>query len=686
MNERECTRSQLLKGHVAEIGYYYLHTRINDERYTTHTPPTSFHLTTTDNFLKFMVQKYIRSRLSFICSNSTQRLNFSPIQFAMNSNNVSDKMNVILSIDVGSSSIRCTAYEFKATEPTKIEAVPGCSSSRKISCVEPETGHIILTRTDTNGHSSPSSNREVTLFEDIDGIVEDTISALRDTSHPFKIRGVGITTFVMNLVGIDSASQPCGKDFTLSYACNSSGARKQCLQLKETLGTEALKNMYQRTGAPMHTAYAPAQLKDLYERKPTECENVKIWLSIASICISRWTDVDMLSMPISYSEASWTGMLDFRRGCWDIESLNFFSDDLRKALPHVKDEIFEIGSSDASNSFLERWPEMKSEGGDPACRFLTGFGDGACANIGTKCTSIDRIAVTIGTSAAARICLPLPLLSTRDSSEGETKRRKIDPISVEKVNGFVVPFGLFCYRINKDAVLLGGALTDGGSVIAWLRNLFNLKSESDFLECLKKVDTSYSSIYIENEENASDWKKGLVFVPFLSGERSTGYREHANGCITGLNLSTTAADLLRESMESVILRINAIINLIKQSRYIISSEATPQSSTTNGQIITSGNALEKNELWRRMLADCSNMKVIVDSEAVEGTSRGAMLLVANALADSLNQFGITGRSAREELAIKFTTDPNSLCQGYWSKKKENQEALINRMESIWNGK
>ena len=91
-------------------------------------------------------------------------------------------------------------------------------------------------------------------------------------------------------------------------------ARKQCYMLKELLGIKRLEEMYQRTGTPLHTAYAMVQLKDIYERKQNnplnKCEddeNVKVWLSISSICISRWTNANILTMPISYSEASWTG-------------------------------------------------------------------------------------------------------------------------------------------------------------------------------------------------------------------------------------------------------------------------------------------------------------------------------------------------------------------------------------------
>lgn len=49
--------------------------------------------------------------------------------------------------------------------------------------------------------------------------------------------------------------------------------------------------------------------------------NVKAWTAIASMCIAQWSGVDVRSVPIFYSEASWTGMLDFHSGKWDEECM-----------------------------------------------------------------------------------------------------------------------------------------------------------------------------------------------------------------------------------------------------------------------------------------------------------------------------------------------------------------------------
>ncbi|KAL7448183.1 hypothetical protein ACHAWC_000424 [Mediolabrus comicus] len=131
-----------------------------------------------------------------------------------------------------------------------------------------------------------------------------------------------------------------------------------------------------------------------------------------------------------------------------------------------------------NNIYWDRWPELRQ------CRFFLGIGDGAAANIGSKCGTRSpcnnekrRIAVTIGTSAAARLCLP------HESDSNSSNQSDI-----------LVPFGLFCYRVDRSNILLGGALTDGGSVIEWACSLLNLQSPESFERCLEKEFACFLSL------------------------------------------------------------------------------------------------------------------------------------------------------------------------------------------------
>jgi len=128
---------------------------------------------------------------------------------------------------------------------------------------------------------------------------------------------------------------------------------------------------------------------------------------------------------------------------------------------------------------------------------LLGLGDGACANIGSKCSVAGRIACTVGTSAAVHVCLPLKY---PDAS-----------IHVEK--------GLFCYRIDRVHVLVGGALTDGGSVFEWIAKLLNLESVTS--DTFNKVASSWPAFTSRNRLKASmHWRRVVESRPLLLLVRS----------------------------------------------------------------------------------------------------------------------------------------------------------------------
>lgn len=53
---------------------------------------------------------------------------------------------------------------------------------------------------------------------------------------------------------------------------------------------------------------------------------------------------------------------------------------------------------------------------------------------------------------------------------------------------FRVPKGLWCYRLDRHRVVLGGALTDGGSVFEWLRTTLDLSPGEDMDAVMRQVD------------------------------------------------------------------------------------------------------------------------------------------------------------------------------------------------------
>ncbi len=157
-----------------------------------------------------------------------------------------------------------------------------------------------------------------------------------------------------------------------------------------------------------------------------------------------------------------------------------------------------------------------------------------------------------------------------------------------------IPSGLWCYRIGQKRVVMGGALSDGGGVYRWLKQ--NLKLPKD----------AESQI-----ANRPPGARGLTFMPFLSGERSTGYDEDRSGSILGLTSGHNSVDILQAAMESVAFRFAEILEQISSVVQV-------------KEIVASGGALRDSPIWAQIIADVLGRDLIING-AGESSLRGAVL-------------------------------------------------------------
>ena len=547
-----------------------------------------------------------------------------------------------LALDIGSSSIRCSAFTYCDDQLSDAIA----TKSHKLQSVE----------------SGPLGRiRVMDVLYYVDVCVESVLCQLRRLFGDFCVKSIGISTFVMNLVGVDSAGKPImswdgeqgenGEGFadaSLSYACHADEVAQECRSIQSSFTSDKLETLRQETGTYIHSSYALPQLCSISRLQKDHRSQLCLWTSIASLIISRWSGISIFDIPISFSEASWTGMFNFRTCQWHKTLTNYHSLNVANYLPRISNSFDDNFLLNAKSSYVSRWPEIKN------VMFMLGMGDGACANIGSKATTMNRIAVTIGTSAAARVIIPF------------NQNQLLEP--------FHVPCGLWCYRINYNYVLVGGSLTDGGSVIEWSRQLLNLKDDILFTSCMEEVRKLIKTDELYHEKNReTDISKSLTMIPFLSGERSLGWRANATGCILNITRETTPAHFLRACMEGVMLRLTSIIDIL-----ILLSK-----SSDDIHLMVSGTALEKNDVWRYMLANYvteKNVIVVVDRDGVrESTSRGIALLAQKFGHDENN--GISHEILNPVVLEHKNITPYT--EIYLRALKKQQERLIDSVSPTW---
>lgn len=442
---------------------------------------------------------------------------------------------LVLALDIGTTSTRGMLFD-------RAGRILPDYNSRQMNLIE----------TDLTGEMTASAD---TLLQKVWLCIDETLSKAGTLAS--AIGAVCCDTFVGNLLGIDAH----GQAITPLVLYGDTRAAPQAAGLRRQLDE---KYYHQRTGTRFHSSYLPARFLWWQQARPDEFARVQRWISIGEYMLLKLFG----HTAVSYSVASWSGLLDRVSLVWDEELLSH--------LPVRKEQLSDL--VDANHAwqglqpgFASRWPSLDTIPWYPA------IGDGAAANIGSGCATPARVAISMGTSSAVRTVITTPDLK--------------------------LPDGLWCYRVDAKRALLGGAMTEGGSVYAWFQKILNLQGIQDLEASLAQMPAADS---------------GLAFLPLISGERSPGWVSDARGVMMGLSIANTPLELLRAGLEGVACRIALVYNLLLP--------ALP----TTPQIIASGGAIQSSPAWQQILSDALGAPLRL-STFPETTSRGAALLALEAL-------------------------------------------------------
>ena len=208
--------------------------------------------------------------------------------------------------------------------------------------------------------------------------------------------------------------------------------------------------------------------------------------------------------------------------------------------------------------------------------------------------------------------------------------------------------GLWRYRADAQRVVIGGSLSDGGSVFAWLKRLTRLPEDA--------AETERAIAAMAPDAH------GLTVLPLLSGERGPGWSDAAGATIGGLTPATEPLDLLRASLEAVALRFRLI--------ELELSEALPGER----DVVGTGGGLVKSPAWTQIMADALGRPVAL-SEVEEGSSRGAALLALEAL-------GHIERAEDVDAPLGETYEPDPQHTEAYRGAVERQVALYDAVTSM----
>ncbi|MBI5031327.1 MAG: gluconokinase [Chloroflexi bacterium] len=377
-----------------------------------------------------------------------------------------------------------------------------------------------------------------------------------------SIVAVASDSLVSNILGVDET----GHAVTLVYTYADTRCAREIDELRKRFDERVT---HQRVGTLFHTSYQPARFLWLAQTYPDLFKRVRWWMSLGEYFLFRWTG----QRACSYSVASWAGLLNRQELAWDKELL--------AALPITVDQLSPLVDHDQPvgtlrTEYANRWSALR------AAKWFPTVGDGAVANVGSGCVDTTRTTLTIGTSSALRVTYP---------------RGTCD-----------IPWGLWSYCVSRELELIGGALSEGGSLFKWMRETLTVGTN---------IEVELAAL----EPDAH----GLTVLPFLTGERAPNWNADARAAIVGLSLTTKPIEILRAGLESVAYRLGLIFELLRG--------AVPDAR----QVIASGGALVGSRVWTQIITDTLGVPVLASAEP-EATIRGTALLALKAVGviDSLS--------------------------------------------------
>jgi xylulokinase len=178
-------------------------------------------------------------------------------------------------------------------------------------------------------------------------------------------------------------------------------------------------------------------------------------------------------------------------------------------------------------------------------------------------------------------------------------------------------------------------LSAGGSFQWWRNNLSELEMEQ-----ARKVDIDPYEILCEEAEEAEPGSEGLVFLPYLTGERTPHANPNAKGAWVGLTVRHGKSHMIRSLLEGITYGMKDSLEIIKGMGVEIS------------QIRVSGGGAQS-EFWRQMQADVYEQSVCTIN-ASEGPAYGVALLAGV----GTGVYGSVEQACEAAIQVVSETAPN----------------------------
>lgn len=367
--------------------------------------------------------------------------------------------------------------------------------------------------------------------------------------HPKKLKVLSIcfSATMHSVLAIDKNGMPLGNAIT--WADNR--GKKEAEELKNSPLGNAI---YNATGTPIHPMSPLIKITWLKNHDKERFDQTHKFLSIKTYIIQQLTGEYF----IDYSLASATGLLNIHKIAWEQDALDYAgisTDKLPMLVP-----IF--------NSPGKLRKEYQASLGLPAgIKLLIGSSDGCSATLSAGVWSEGKATITIENSGAVRI--------VGNKVLQDDKQR------------------FFNYLLTENFYVSGGPTNNGAVIFEWFAKQFgDFKNAFDIEDSMEELINDASKVPVGS--------KGLLFLPYLLGERAPIWNANARGMYFGLNINHEKKHFVRASIEGILYEIYSIGKTLEEHRTI-------SSLSVNGSFASL-------PFCTQMIADVFNKPVSINKE------------------------------------------------------------------------
>jgi len=404
-----------------------------------------------------------------------------------------------------------------------------------------------------------------------------------------QVKAIGISAAMHSLILVDEHHRP----LTNCMIWTDNRSSKQAEQWQKTKrGIE----IYKKTGTPIHPMSPLMKLMWFKEHEPHVFERAHKFISIKEYVLYQWFH----QYVVDYSIASATGLFSLQAFDWDEEILRLLHID-RQQLSQLVPTTYTLRGMD------KKWAEQLSISAHTPV--VIGASDGVLANVGVGAVLPHEAAITIGTSGAVRTISSLP----KTDEHGRT----------------------FCYVLTENEWVVGGPTNNGGILLRWLRDEFGAQEK----EVAKRLGIDPYDLLTQYAARVPAGSEGLLFLPFLSGERAPYWDAHARGTFFGISLRHGREHFIRAVMEGVCMSVFSVALAVRDVTGPLS------------EIRVSG-GFAKSTFWRQMLCDMMGKELLVP-DTHEASALGAAALALYATGDIVSL-----QEVKSWLRISSRHEPN----------------------------